>query len=157
MQSGTTRCRSKGARSPTSRASNATAKASTRARGSAAWTFTFRSPDAAHDRKTVRRSMTLDPAIADFYKRPGRMSDSAAADDLLADAPTDIAGIVAYVQNLLLHANWARAYRVQLTSERRDEANTRSLAEMLALIHRHDERPLAATRTPNQRMVGNCR
>jgi len=101
--------------------------------------------------------MTLDPAIAYFYKRPGRMSDSASADDLLEDAPTDIAGIVAYVQNLLLHANWARAYRVQLTSERRDEANTRSLAEMLALIHRYDERPLAATRTPNQRMVGNCR
>jgi hypothetical protein len=105
----------------------------------------------------VNQTMTPDPAIADFYTRPGRMSDAAAARDLLKDAPSDVAGIVAYVQNLLLHANWAQAYGVQLTAARRDEANTRSLADMLALMHRLDARPLAAPRTPSQRMVGNCR
>ena len=101
--------------------------------------------------------MTLDPQIAAFYTRPARMTDPSGLDALLKDAPSDIPGIVAYVQNLLLHVHWAPAYRMRLTDARKDETNLRSVAEMLELLQRHDGRPLAFVRTLYQRMVGNCR
>ena len=101
--------------------------------------------------------MTVGTAISDFYMHPGRMTDAGASAELLKDAPTDIPGIVAYVQNLLLHMHWAPAYRMRLTDQRRDEANLRSLQDMLALMQHHDGRPLAFVRTLYQRMIGNCR
>ena len=76
---------------------------------------------------------------------------------LLADAPTDVPGMVAYIQNLVLHIHWATAYRMRLNETRQDEAHTRSVHDMLALMRRHDPRPLAFVRTLYQRAVGNCR
>jgi hypothetical protein len=105
----------------------------------------------------MESKVTLAPSVADYFTRPGHMSNPGAAADLLADAPGDIAGTIAFVQNLVVHMHWARAYRIELTAERRDEANIRSLEDMLVLIDRRDARPLAAPRTPDQRMVGNCR
>jgi hypothetical protein len=101
--------------------------------------------------------MPLAPDIAAFYSRQGRMTDAGELDALLRDAPNDIPGMVAFIQNLLMHMHWAQAYRVQLTSERRDESNLRSLKDMLASIKRQDDRSLSATRTPEQRGVGICR
>ena len=101
--------------------------------------------------------MTLAPDIAAFYSRPGPMTDPGALDALLKDAPSDIPGMVAYIQNLLLHVHWAPAYRMRLSEERQDETHTRSVRDMLALMQRHDPRPLAFVRTLYQRMVGNCR
>lgn len=101
--------------------------------------------------------MTLTAEIADFYTRQGRMTDAAAMDELLKDAPRDIPGIVAFIQNLLLHAHWAQAYRVTLPPQRRDETNVRSLNSMLALMKRHEPGELVKARTPEQRMAGVCR
>lgn len=101
--------------------------------------------------------MTLPPEIAAFYTRPGPMTDPGALAPLLDDAPSDIPGIVAYIQNLLLHQHWAPAYRMRLTEARLAESHTRSVHDMLALMQRHDPRPLAFVRTLYQRMVGNCR
>jgi hypothetical protein len=102
-------------------------------------------------------AVSLDPQIAAFYTRPVAMTDPGAFDAALKDAPTDVPGMAAYIQNLLLHQHWAPAYRMRLSAERVDEVHTRSLAEMLALMQRHDSRPLAFVRTLYQRMVGNCR
>ncbi|MBS0470986.1 MAG: transglutaminase domain-containing protein [Proteobacteria bacterium] len=101
--------------------------------------------------------MALAPDIADFYHRPVGMTDPGALDTVLKDAPGDIPGMAAYIQNLLLHQHWAPVYRRQLGRERIDETHTRSLAGMLALMQRHDGRPLAFVRTLDQRMIGNCR
>ena len=101
--------------------------------------------------------MTLPPQIAAYYLRPGPMTDPGALDALLKDAPSDIPGMVAYIQNLLLHVHWAPAYRMRLGEERQAETHTRSVRDMLALMQRHDPRPLAFVRTLYQRMVGNCR
>jgi hypothetical protein len=101
--------------------------------------------------------MTLSAEVAAFYTRPGRMTDPGALDALLKDAPSDIPGIVAYIQNLLLHQHWAPAYRMRLSETRLAEAHTRSVHDMLALMQQHDARPLAFVRTLYQRMVGNCR
>jgi hypothetical protein len=107
--------------------------------------------------ETWNARMTLAPEIAAFYLRPGPMTDPGALDVALQDAPTDIAGLVAYIQNLLLHVHWAPAYRMRLSQARQDETHTRSVHDMLALMQRHDPRPLAFVRTLYQRMVGNCR
>ena len=101
--------------------------------------------------------MTLAAEIQDFYTRQGRMTDAGALDTLLKDAPRDIPGMVAFIQNLLLHMHWAGAYRVQLTPQRRDESNLRSLKDMLTSIKRQDDRPLDASRTAEQHGVGVCR
>jgi len=101
--------------------------------------------------------MPLAPDIAEFYTRPGRMTDAGALNALLEDAPRDIPGIVAFIQNLLLHVHWAARYGVTLSTERRDEQNVRSTADMLALMQRHDGRPLRDARAVDQRAVGTCR
>jgi hypothetical protein len=101
--------------------------------------------------------MSLPPQIAAFYTSQGRMTDAGALDPLLKDAPSDVPGIVAYIQNLLLHQHWAPAYRMRLSETRIAEAHTRSVHDMLALMQRHDGRPLAFVRTLYQRMVGVCR
>lgn len=101
--------------------------------------------------------MTLAAEIRDYYTRQGRMTDAGALDALLTDAPSDIPGMVAFIQNVLLHMHWAGAYGVQLTPERRDESNLRSLKDMLASIKRQDDRPLSVPRTPEQHGVGVCR
>ena len=100
---------------------------------------------------------TLAPALGAFYLRPGPLTDAGDLEPLLADAPTDVPGLVAYIQNLLLHIHWATAYRMRLNAARQDEAHTRSVHDMLALMHRHDPRPLVHVRTLYQRAVGNCR
>jgi hypothetical protein len=101
--------------------------------------------------------MTLPADIAAFYTTPAPMTDPRELDAALKDAPTDIPGMVAYIQNLLLHVHWAPAYRMRLSQERQDETHTRSVHDMLALMQRHDPRPLAFVRTLYQRAVGNCR
>jgi hypothetical protein len=85
------------------------------------------------------------------------MTDAGALDALLKDAPSDIPGMVAFIQNVLMHMHWAQAYGVQLTPEQRDESNLRSLKDMLGSIRRRDDRPLSVTRTPEQQGVGVCR
>jgi hypothetical protein len=101
--------------------------------------------------------MTLADEIRDFYTRQGRMTDAGALDALLRDAPSDIPGMVAFIQNVLMHMHWAQAYGVQLTPERRDESNLRSLKDMLTSIKRQYDRPLSVTRTAEQHGVGVCR
>jgi hypothetical protein len=102
-------------------------------------------------------TMPLPAEIAAFYTRPAHMTDPGALDALLQDAPTDVPGMVAFIQNLLLHVHWAAAYRMRLNQARQDETHTRSVHDMLALMQRHDPRPLVFVRTLYQRAVGNCR
>ena len=101
--------------------------------------------------------MPLAADIAEFYTRPGRMTDAGALDALLKDAPRDISGMVVFIQNLLLHVHWAARYGVTLSTERRDEQNVRSTADMLALMQRHDGRPLSDVRALEKRAMGTCR
>lgn len=101
--------------------------------------------------------MSLPAKIAAFYTTPAHMTDPCELDRLLKDAPTDIPGMVAYIQNLIVHVHWASAYRLHLTPQRQDETHTRSTHDMLALMREHDPRPLPFVRTLAQRMVGNCR
>ncbi|MBL6853960.1 MAG: transglutaminase domain-containing protein [Alphaproteobacteria bacterium] len=100
---------------------------------------------------------TLPPDIAGFYTKPAHMTDPRELDAVLEGAPSDIPGLVAFIQNLLIHPFWAAAYHQQLSPARQDEVHTRSVHDMLARMQTHDPRPLGFVRTLAQRAVGNCR
>jgi len=101
--------------------------------------------------------MPLSPEIAGFYNTAAFMTYARELDAALNDVPTDIPGMVAYIQNLLLHVHWAPAYHVRLDQQGQDETHLRSIHEMIAAMQARDPRPLAFVRTPAQRAVGNCR
>ena len=101
--------------------------------------------------------MPLSPEIARFYTQPAAMTDARELDAALKDAPTDIPGMVAFIQNLLVHPFWAGAYHLQLSPARQDEVHTRSTHDMLVQMQKLDPRPLAFVRTLAHRAVGNCR
>lgn len=101
--------------------------------------------------------MTLPADIARFYTVPAHMTDARELDAALKDAPTDIPGMVAYIQNLLLHVHWAGVYGLQPSQALHDQAHTRSAHDMIAAMQARDPRPLAFVRTPAQRAIGNCR
>lgn len=101
--------------------------------------------------------MSLSPEIAAFYTAPAPMTDPRELDAALKDAPTDIPGMVAFIQNLLIHPFWAAAYHVSLSPAQQDEVHARSTHDMIATMQKHDPRPLAFVRPLAHRTVGNCR
>jgi len=85
------------------------------------------------------------------------MSEVRTMQQMVADIPRDIPTIVSYVQNILLHQHWSRAYGVELSDERRREPLLRSFEEKLVFLknkgftHVSDEKPHA------EKMIGICR
>lgn len=97
--------------------------------------------------------MTPSPA---FYSTPGRMTDPGPHASLFNGLPTDIPSLVRIVQNNIIHVFWAERYGVQLTDEKMDTLQLRSVRRKLALMA-EGGRPLTAERQPAERQVGNCR
>ena len=101
--------------------------------------------------------MPLSPEIAAFYTKPAPMTDARDLDAALKDVPSDIPGMVAYIQNLLLHVHWSATYGIAQSQSLHDQAHIRSTHDMIATMQARDPRPLAFVRTPAQRAIGNCR
>lgn len=97
------------------------------------------------------------PEPAAFFARPGPLSDPGAHAELLDGLPREIGALCGVVQGLVVHRDWAPAYGVTLSEERRNEPNARAVEAILARIHELDPRPLAAARMPAARFVGTCR
>jgi hypothetical protein len=76
---------------------------------------------------------------------------------LLDNLPGDIQSLCQVVQGIMIHIFWAEHYCVQLTDERREEVQLRSVVRKLERITALDPRPLHETRQPDKRLVGNCR
>ncbi len=93
----------------------------------------------------------------DFFTTPGLMTSPGSQGGLLDHLPDDVESLYRVVQGLLIHIFWAEQYGVQLTGPRRDEVQLRSVAHKLERISVLDPRPLAETRSPDKRLVGNCR
>src|SRR5690606_3984885 len=90
------------------------------------------------------------------YVTPGAMTRIVERDALGA-LPTDLAGIAAVTQGVIIHEFWAQAYGVVLTPDRLDDLNQRSVMQMIERMLQLDPRPLTEARPPARRMVGNCR
>jgi hypothetical protein len=82
------------------------------------------------------------------YSDPGKYAE------LLDALPTDISGLAAAVQNLLIHY---RGGGIELTGEHLEEVNNRWIEEILATDQRRNGTPLTAPRAPEDRVAGCCR
>jgi hypothetical protein len=93
-----------------------------------------------------------------FYATPGPMTDLAGCPPGAFDGlPDDPAELCRVVQGLLVHEEWAPAYGLQLSDDRRAQVRTRPAATIVEVILAIDPAPLAEPRPPERRMVGNCR
>ena len=71
--------------------------------------------------------------------------------------PNDIPALCSILQGLILHGHWAERYGVELSEERRQEANLRKVSRQLGRIMELNDSPLTTTRPAESRIVGNCR
>jgi hypothetical protein len=97
------------------------------------------------------------PHILDFYTQPAVMTSAGSYAPLFDGLPREISGLVRVVQGLLLHEQWAPAYGVTLSDERRSGSQIRPVEWMLERLLAQDDWPLAAARPVEARLVGVCR
>ncbi|MEV7624226.1 transglutaminase domain-containing protein [Actinoplanes sp. NPDC089786] len=91
------------------------------------------------------------------YIKPGRMTDPGEFTGLLDGLPTDVAGVARVVQGLLVHEFLGDLYGVELSDERKQTVHLRKVSDMLDGIVALDGRPLDVARSPDKRLVTNCR
>lgn len=101
--------------------------------------------------------LPLGPRTLDFYAQPAVMTSAGAYGPSLDRLPRAIADLVSAVQGLLLHEQWATAYGVTLSDERRRGSQIRPTAQMLGHLLDRDDRPLTTARSVDSRLVGVCR
>jgi hypothetical protein len=93
----------------------------------------------------------------EFFTTPAYMTSPASRANLFDHLPGEIRSLCQVVQGLMIHIFWTEQYGVQLTGPRRDEVQLRAVTRKLERIMELDPRPLTETRTPEKRLVGNCR
>jgi len=94
----------------------------------------------------------------EYYKSDGPMTAPGGRASEFSTLPDDLGMLCQIAQGLLIHRDMAPfAYDLQLSEERRDEAHTRSVADILTQIHRLDDSPLKIARPLDHRMAGVCR
>lgn len=71
--------------------------------------------------------------------------------------PNDVGELFRIVQGLVVHRDSSHLYNLELTDERKQEGETRTVPDMLARIFAHDLAPLAIKRPPEKRFAGVCR
>jgi hypothetical protein len=96
-------------------------------------------------------------ATLEFYTRPAAMTSAGRYAALLADLPSDVAGLAAVAQGLLIHVFWAERYGVTLSEADQASVHIRPVEEMLARVTARDSRPLRIAREPALRLAVNCR
>ncbi|MCU7724827.1 transglutaminase domain-containing protein [Actinoplanes sp. KI2] len=87
----------------------------------------------------------------DYYRRHGRLTEPGPAAHLLRALPADVATLAKVLGGLLVHRDGTERFGFTLPERRRDEANTRSVAAILAQLGTLDER------RPEDRFAGTCR
>lgn len=109
---------------------------------------------------TTNPPATDRPAAADLdvYATPGAMTLTADVDpSLFAGLPDDAERLCGVSNGLLIHEFLLPAYGVPDDTDRTDEVERRTAAEIIDAITARDPRPLAAARPPEARAAGNCR
>lgn len=99
----------------------------------------------------------MSPAT-DFYATPGPMTDMSGVDSRALDGlPEDAVGLCGVSKSLIIHEFLTDAYGLGDVSHRLDELETRPVGEIVTGISDLDSRPLVEPRSPEHRMIGNCR
>jgi hypothetical protein len=92
-----------------------------------------------------------------YYSKHSIMSDPGAYSNLFDSLPTQIDQLCRVVQGLMIHVFWAERYGVTIPGPRYEELQYRKVAQKLSKIIEIDNKPLTDSRTPENRLVGNCR
>lgn len=87
----------------------------------------------------------------DRYRRHSPVTDPADQRPLLRGLPPDVVGLAGVIGGVLVHRDEAGRWGFTLPPERRDEANTRTVAGILRHLGGLDARP------PERRFAGTCR
>jgi hypothetical protein len=95
-------------------------------------------------------------AVLDFYAQPGPMTGAGRHADALAKLPGEVGALAEIVQGLAIHQYMADAYGFKVPEPRKAEAHIRAADRILDRILALDDRPLAAARPPEKRVVGVC-
>jgi hypothetical protein len=96
-------------------------------------------------------------AVRSYYATPGPLSDLGAHAARVRDLPQGLAELCCVVQGLVVHPFLAHLYGLEPGAIRHAELELRPVAAMLDRVLALDPRPLATTRPPERRLVGNCR
>lgn len=100
----------------------------------------------------------LSPEVAAYYRTQSATSDPGAQAGLYAELPRDPAALAGIVRNLLLHRVEGEHFGVPIAEDRmRDDAETRYVDDILALIAARDGRALTCRREWADRFIGICR
>jgi hypothetical protein len=93
-----------------------------------------------------------------YYAHHGAMTAAGPHRAELQTLPREIGALCEVIQGVLIHRDMAPfLYRTNLSEEKRDEAHTRPVAEMLARVRSLDAKPLTVPRQPANRMAAVCR
>jgi hypothetical protein len=92
-----------------------------------------------------------------YYASQSYITDPQAYARLFENLPTTLPELCHLIQSIVIHPYEAHRYGVKVPRKRLHELDTRKVALMLARIHELDSRPLAIKRSPDKRLVGNCR
>lgn len=94
--------------------------------------------------------------LADFYRRPGPISDLGRHSKLVPDLPAGAAPLGTIVRGLLVHNFAAKMHGLQQSPERMSHMQTASAEGILDNVLSLDPRPLGHQRPAARRMVGFC-
>lgn len=95
--------------------------------------------------------------ILEYYTEQGIMTDPGDYIHLYEGLPSEIGQLCKVVQGVFVHIFWAEIYGIELSDERKQEVQLRTVEKMLARINELDSQPITIYREPEKRLVGNCR
>jgi hypothetical protein len=99
---------------------------------------------------------TLSQVLA-YYTAPAAITDPGEHAARLDNLPRDIPTLCKLVQGVMVHVFWAKAYGLELSDDRKQEVNLRTVNRILSRIIELDDRPLTEARPLDKKIVGNCR
>jgi hypothetical protein len=100
---------------------------------------------------------TNEELVLNYYSLPGLMTDPGDHTDLLEGLTSDPGLLCQVVQGCLLHVFWADQYGLELSEQRKQEIQIRSVSRKLDRIRQLDPRPLVKGRPLESKLVSNCR
>lgn len=92
-----------------------------------------------------------------YYAQQSSMTDPRQHAQRFEQLPPAIPELVDLVQNLTVHVFWAERYGLKVLPERAGELQLRTIERRLARTLELDSRALSARRSPEAKLLGNCR
>jgi hypothetical protein len=93
----------------------------------------------------------------DYYACHGPITDPGDHAELFDDLPKTVPALCRVVQGLMIHRGFTDFYGLEVSEGRKQEAELRHVASLLARILELDDRPLVIPRPPRKRLLIVCR